>query len=150
MQDRLFPASPTYRGLTLNESTACAGTTYPVWQGDGIGTEIACTPKPDPGELFTDMDQQLFGPPPRSTTADMSSFAASYATQKASPDGPVLPGHAMPYFPDKQVPVISTLSRAFGVCDEWHAPAPCQTWPNRFFAHTGTSLGYVDTPPFRI
>jgi phospholipase C len=45
------------------------------------------------------------------------------------------------------VPVISTLARAFGVSDQWHASAPCQTWPNRFFAHTGTANGYVDNSP---
>jgi phospholipase C len=36
------------------------------------------------------------------------------------------------------------------VCDDWHASAPCQTWPNRFFAHTGTALGYVDNKTFKI
>jgi phospholipase C len=43
--------------------------------------------------------------------------------------------------------VISQLARAFGVSDQWHASAPCQTWPNRFFAHTGTANGYVDNSP---
>ncbi|MGO9391064.1 hypothetical protein [Rhodoblastus sp.] len=26
----------------------------------------------------------------------------------------------------------------------WHASAPCETWPNRYFAHAGTVGGYVD------
>jgi phospholipase C len=45
------------------------------------------------------------------------------------------------------VPVLSQLAKAFGVSDQWHASAPCQTWPNRFFAHTGTAGGYVDNAP---
>jgi len=53
----------------------------------------------------------------------------------------------MHYFTPDQVPVLSQLARAFGVCDRWHAAAPCQTWPNRFFAHTGTANGYVDNAP---
>ncbi len=53
----------------------------------------------------------------------------------------------MHYFTPEQVPVISQLARAFGVCDRWHASAPCQTWPNRFFAHTGTANGYVNNSP---
>jgi phospholipase C len=53
----------------------------------------------------------------------------------------------MHYFTPDQVPVISTLARAFGVSDRWHASAPCQTWPNRFFAHTGTANGYVNNAP---
>jgi phospholipase C len=56
----------------------------------------------------------------------------------------------MHYFKPEQVPVISTLAKAFGVCDQWYASAPCQTWPNRFFVHTATSLGYVDNPNFPI
>ena len=53
----------------------------------------------------------------------------------------------MHYFTPDQVPVISQLARAFGVSDRWHASAPCQTWPNRFFAHTGTASGYVNNSP---
>ena len=53
----------------------------------------------------------------------------------------------MHYFTPEQVPVISQLARAFGVSDRWHASAPCQTWPNRFFAHTATANGYVNNSP---
>jgi phospholipase C len=56
----------------------------------------------------------------------------------------------MHYFTAEQLPVLSALAGAFGVCDQWHASAPCQTWPNRFFAHTGTSLGYVNNGDFPI
>lgn len=56
----------------------------------------------------------------------------------------------MHYFTPDQVPVISTLAQSFGVSDCWHASAPCQTWPNRFFAHTGTALGHVDNHTFPI
>jgi phospholipase C len=39
------------------------------------------------------------------------------------------------------------LAKSFGVSDRWHASAPCQTWPNRFFAHTATADGYVNNSP---
>jgi phospholipase C len=39
------------------------------------------------------------------------------------------------------------LAREFGVSDRWHASAPCQTWPNRFFARTATANGYVNNSP---
>jgi phospholipase C len=147
---RLYPNDPTYRGLTLNERNVYAGTTYPVWNGTGMGPDIATIPKPDPGEYFTDMDEQLFGEPPTPAEPIMSGFAANYAKQKPSDDGPFLPGNVMHYFSPEQVPVISQLAKSFGVSDQWHAPAPCQTWPNRFFAHTGTCLGYVDNHKFPI
>ena len=150
MLGRLYPNDSGYNGLTLNERNVYAGTPYPVWNGTGMNPDIACTPKPDPGEFFTDMNAQLYGGSPLPAAADMSGFAANYATQKPSNDGPFLPGNVMHYFSPEQVPVISTLAKAFGVCDQWHASAPCQTWPNRFFAHTGTSLGYVDNHAFPI
>ncbi len=40
--------------------------------------------------------------------------------------------------------MLSTLARSFGVSDRWFASAPCETWPNRLFAHTGQSGGLVD------
>ncbi len=47
-------------------------------------------------------------------------------------------------FTPDQVPVMSALARAFGVSDRWFASAPCQTWPNRLFAHAGTAGGRAD------
>jgi phospholipase C len=53
----------------------------------------------------------------------------------------------MHYFTDSELPALSQLAKAFGVSDRWHASAPCQTWPNRFFAHTATANGYVNNSP---
>lgn len=149
MLGRLYPNDPDYRGLTLNESNMYAGTGFGVWNDATLTAMSACTPDPDPGELFTDMNLQLFGDAGRSTAPPtMSGFAKSYATQ--SRDGTFHPSAVMHYFTPAQVPVISTLAKAFGVCDDWFASAPCQTWPNRFFTHTGTALGHVDNNTFPI
>jgi phospholipase C len=150
MLGTLYPASPDFAGLTLNESNAY-GMTYGVWTDPHMAAAIACVPDPDPGELFSDMNTQLFGQEtrPANVPAMMCGFAQSYGTQPANA-GWRDPGAVMHYFTPDQVPVISTLAKAFGVCDQWHASAPCQTWLNRFFAHTGTSLGYVDNNTFRI
>jgi phospholipase C len=150
MLGRLYPATPDFRGLTLNESNFY-GMTYGVWNDPDLTPAIACVPDPDPGELFTDMNVQLFGQEmrPQDGLPTMTGFAQNYGTQPASA-GWRDPGAVMHYFTPDQVPVISTLAKAFGVCDRWHASAPCQTWPNRFFAHTATSLGYVDNNTFRI
>jgi phospholipase C len=146
MLGRLYPNDPDFRGLTLNEFNNYGNHGFGVWNDSGMSAATACIPDPDPGEFFTDMDFQLFGtngrtndPPP------MSGFAENYVTQAKGAASAV-----MHYFTPEQVPVISTLAKAFGVSDCWHASAPCQTWPNRFFAHTGTSLGYVDNKAFPI
>lgn len=147
---RLYPQDPDFRGLTLHESNHY-GMTYGVWNDPNLTSATACIPDPDPGEAFQDMNVQLFGAAGRSpgATADMSGFALSYGTLPASA-GYRDPGAVMHYFTPDQVPVISALARAFGVCDYWHASAPCQTWPNRFFVHTGTSSGYVDNNSFKV
>lgn len=43
--------------------------------------------------------------------------------------------------------MITALARQFAVCDRWHASAPCQTWPNRFFVHAATANGYENNDP---
>jgi phospholipase C len=151
MLGRVYPASTAFQGLSLNESNS-SGMTYGVWTDPNITPAIACIPDPDPGEAFIDMNFQLFQTqtrPADATTATMKGFAENYA-HPSDGKGYRDPGAVMHYFAPDQVPVISTLARAFGVCDQWHASAPCQTWPNRFFAHTGTALGYVDNNTFRI
>ncbi len=149
MLGRLYPGDANYRGLTLREYNNYQSTGYGVWNDTSVLPSTATIPDPDPGELFTDMNTQLFGNPLRpDTAADMSGFAQSYATQPGK--GIYAPSAVMHYFTPDQVPVISALAAKFGVCDQWHASAPCQTWPNRFFAHTGTSLGCVNNKDFSI
>jgi len=146
MLGRLYPGDPNFKGLTLNESNVCGGVTYPVWPADEMDDATACIPDPDPGESFyKDMNVQIFGSPD-GTVPTMSGFAANYGTQPGAID----PGAVMHFFTTAQVPNLTTLATAFGVCDEWYASAPCQTWPNRFFTHTGTALGYVDNRDFPI
>jgi phospholipase C len=151
MLGRLYPNDPNFIGLTLNESNTYADGVFPVWNDPGMTPETAHIPKPDPGELFNDMNMQLFGDAGRGPNPPgMIGFAENYAQQRPSSDGIPRARDVMHYFTPEQVPVISTLARAFGVSDCWHASAPCQTWPNRFFAHTGTALGHVDNHTFPI
>jgi phospholipase C len=152
MLGMLYPNDPDYDGLSGEEMNVYAGRTLRVWNDPGMTPTTAVIPTPDPGENFTDMNTQLFGG--KDLRADnsptMSGFAQNYMTQPPSKDGPYDPRSVMHYFTPDQVPVISTLAKAFGVCDQWYASAPCQTWPNRFFAHTGTCLGHVDNSTFPI
>ena len=70
----------TYAGLVANEysnTTSDLGTVYTQngttsWPPDVAPTTV---PNPDPGELFDQMTQQIFG---SSTTANMSGFLANY------------------------------------------------------------------------
>jgi phospholipase C len=146
MLGKLYPRDPSFDGLPDDASNRWLNQPVNSWRiaGDTLDAVSACIPTPDPGELFTDMTMQLFGTPPAST-ASMGGFVQNYMSQQPVPADCHSPMH---YFTPEQVPVISTLARAFGVSDQWHASAPCQTWPNRFFAHSATCLGYVDNSKF--
>jgi phospholipase C len=52
----------------------------------------------------------------------------------------------MGYFPRGFLPGLHTLAEHFVVCDRWFASLPGPTWMNRLFAHSGTSLGFVNEP----
>jgi phospholipase C len=144
MLGRLYPGRPDFDGLTGRECNAWNGRTYPAWtSGPGLTPTNACIPTPDPNEDFVDMTDQIFGTglgPP--SPATMAGFVANYMKTPSNDPRAVMHG-----FTPEQVPVLSSLAKAFGVSDRWHASAPNQTWPNRFFVHTGTAGGYVNNSP---
>ncbi|HET6184791.1 MAG TPA: alkaline phosphatase family protein [Acetobacteraceae bacterium] len=140
---KLYPAGPGFDALTGDEwnplherdgSVRQIG----VWNAGRADPDVARIPDPDPGELFEDINEQLFGlggrpcagPPP------MSGFVDNYMRQPAADKAPD-PRAVMHYFTAAELPATFALARAFGVSDRWFASAPCQTWPNRLFVHTG-------------
>jgi phospholipase C len=42
--------------------------------------------------------------------------------------------------------VLNALAREFALCDNWHAPMPGPTWPNRMFVHAASSGGLDHSP----
>lgn len=155
----LYAPDDRFDGLTGTERNTWhkpGGAEQPevVWTSPDMTPAAACVPDPDPGELFGDIRMQIHGlgadGQPGASAATMGGFVDNYMRQP--PADPKLdpapdPAAVMHYFTPKQVPVISRLARAFGVSDRWHASAPCQTWPNRFFAHAATANGYVNNAP---
>ncbi len=151
MLGKLYPKSPEFDGLSGTEANEDFDVvSVPVWNSGDTSKELMSIPDPDPGELFADMNMRLFGssevavPAPVPT---MSGFVKSYLRQTAKPTADYRAQSVMHFFTPEQVPVISTLARSFAVCDRWHASAPCQTWPNRFFVHTATANGYENNDP---
>jgi phospholipase C len=49
----------------------------------------------------------------------------------------------MGYFAPGALPALHELARHFTICDHWYSSVPGPTWANRFFVHSGTSLGRV-------
>ncbi len=145
MLGKLYPASLGFDGLVGNESNNDAnGTAVPIWNSAGTDSISMSVPDPDPGELWVDMNMQLFGTaavPDPAQVPTMSGFVRNYLAQNAVVPGTYDPKSVMHFYTPEQVPVISKLARQFAVCDRWFASAPCQTWPNRFFVHTASANG---------
>jgi phospholipase C len=147
---KLHDGTPGFDGLTGAESNIWHrpdGTTprISVWNEPGMDPTTATIPTPDPGELFTDIAVQIAG---LDGASPMGGFVDNYMRQPGTV--PRSPHAVMHYFTPGQLPVLSTLATAFGMSDRWFASAPCQTWPNRFFAHCGTAGGWVNNSPPRF
>jgi phospholipase C len=55
----------------------------------------------------------------------------------------------MGYYPLDFLPALHSLARNYTICDRWFSSLPGPTWPNRFFALTGTTRGMVKMPEGR-
>jgi phospholipase C len=144
----LYPKSKQFNGVDGSETnTDRNGKVWPLTETKGGDIDGLSVPSPDPGELWTDINKQLFGSA-RITGGDgdanMSGFVDSYTDPDAKPSRAGNdPARIMSCYNTKRdVPALATLASQFAVCDAWFASAPCQTWPNRFFLHTGTAAGY--------
>lgn len=69
----------------------------------------------------------------------MGGFAANY--ERIAPERGQ---KVMRCFDPRMVPVLSTLALEYAVCDRWFCSLPGETFPNRDFAHAGTSFGRVE------
>jgi phospholipase C len=129
-------------GLTGNESNVFNGLTFTVAKGADLVMPV------DPGHEFTNVLEQLCGagatyPAGAAYPAiDNGGFVASYAAS----GGNAAPGEVMKCFAPGQLPVLAALAQEFAVCDNWHASMPGPTWPNRMFAHAGSSGGLDHSP----
>jgi phospholipase C len=148
----LYAKSDKFDGLDGSETNTFhmdgASETVAVWSSGTLDATSVCIPDPDPGELFTDIHMQIhgIGNIPGENGPTMDGFVDNYMRQPAA-DPPADASAVMHYFTPDQLPVLSTLAKQYGVSDRWFASAPCQTWPNRFFAHCCTADGYVNNNP---
>jgi phospholipase C len=149
--DNLFgfyrpPSGAPCDGLTGREfNLDAAGRPWPA-SSASLGARTLWAPDPDPGEQFVDMNTQIYGNAAAAGAASMNGFVRNYAAQPA----PGLPAQIMHAFAPGDAPALHALADAYALCDAWHASAPCQTWPNRFFLHTGTANGYENNLPLHF
>jgi phospholipase C len=103
------------------------GTPVVVWNSPGTDETTMRIPNPDPGELWTDINMQLFGnsAPALGQRPTMVGFVQNYlAQQQLNPQQTCDPKSVMHYFAPAQLPVLSQLAQQFAVFDHWFASAP--------------------------
>lgn len=150
---KLYPKSANFDGLAGTETnTAPNGEPIPVWNDGGVDESTMAIPDPDPGELWEDINFQLFGSPhvPNPPHPTMDGFVKNHVAQTAELPVKYIPKNIMHYFTPDQVPVLSRLAKQFAVSDRWFASAPCQTWPNRWFVHAATADGHENNEPIHF
>ncbi len=164
----LYPHSSTFEGLLLDGSMANTyqNHTHAVTNESSL-VDVFLTPSPDPGELFQDMNLQIFNNTDGSGDANMGGFINDWMATPAeypgipqgkecffAPHWPTLPRSStlipsdiMFYYTTSgsspQLPVSGWLAKSFAVSDAWFGSSPTQTFPNRFFVNCATAGGYV-------
>ena len=99
--------------------------------------------KPDPHHETKNTIRQING----GSLGSMGGFVHDFVTEEPK-SSVAARQEVMRYFADGTLPALHRLAKEFCVCDQWFSSVPGPTWTNRFFAHSGTSQGWVDMPHF--
>ncbi len=91
----------------------------------------------DPKHEYPNVLQQMQG----NNGSFIIDFGQSYPSSSPSARQQIIS-----YFDSGTLSVLHPLAENFCICDHWFSSLPGPTWPNRFFVHSGTSLGHVDMP----
>ena len=91
----------------------------------------------DPEHELDDVIDQIDGP----CTGFVRDFAQHYPCSGIQERSEI-----MAFYARGTLPVLHALAENYAVCDRWFSSLPGPTWPNRFFVHSGTSLGHVKMP----
>lgn len=92
----------------------------------------------DPGHDIDDALRQIAG-------GECSGFIADFV-HKYPQSTPAEQQEVMGFYAMDTMPALHALARSYTVCDHWFSSLPGPTWPNRFFVHSGTSLGHTKMP----
>ena len=91
MLGMLYPASARFDGLLGTETNLDPnGIPFPVWNSPGTDRAALSIPDPDPGELWEDINTQLFGTPTvpnPAPTPTMGGFVRNYLSQAMKAPG---------------------------------------------------------------
>jgi phospholipase C len=117
------------------------GKHYP--QRGGAGRYVSPDPHHEIEHVWVQLQKDAAGNP----SGFVQDFADAYPTLKdGSAASEAALQEVMRFHGRGTLKALHTLAANFTVCDQWFAPVPGPTWPNRLFAMSGTSLGRVTMP----
>lgn len=134
--DQMLGCMANVDGISPKNFNIANGKTY--YQQEAIQTSFRF----DPMHECSDVLQQI--------ADNNGGFVQNFAEAYEDADPEVDYQSIMDYFKFDEVPALHKLAREFAVCDRWFSSVPGPTWANRFFVHSGTSLGCVDMGLFHI
>jgi len=97
----------------------------------------------DPHHEVEHVHMQIEGDPDR--PAPMGGFVFNFSTQYPGSTAEARQ-YVMDYYPRGFLPGMHSLAEDFTICDHWFSSLPGPTWPNRFFALSGTAQGRTSMP----
>lgn len=128
---------------TPHSNSGLDGTKYPQMPGAPYVSSGAHDPPHEHANVLTQIG---------STSAPMTGFVVDFLKKYPNASA-AQTAEVMSYFDVAAddpaldtLPALHTLARHFAVCDAWYSSVPGPTWQNRFFVHSGTSLGHTEMP----
>jgi phospholipase C len=139
---------------SFDEMLGCLQRTYPDL--DGIDPEASPRSNPDlSGSMVKQIRKAAYSMPldpkhehenvvkqiANGNTGFVQDFATAYPSSTAKDHSLI-----MGYYEEGFLPALHALADDFTICDRWFSSLPGPTWPNRFFALSGTASGRVLMP----
>jgi phospholipase C len=144
-----------FENNSFDRMLGCMKAVYPTLEGVDPNRTLVNPDFPDSNHVFAQLKNAAYSIPVdpghelddvlRQVDNGCTGFVADFAQH--APNAPEDDRYQVKaYFSLDSLPVLHTLARNYLVCDHWFSSVPGPTWPNRFFVHSGTSLGHVDMP----
>jgi phospholipase C len=138
---------------SFDQMLGCFQTINPEVDGVDPARPRSCTDKDGRAFAQSETDEVQTASDPKHEFANVrtqlqngnSGFLQDFSTAypKSTPEDRQ---QIMGYYGLDKLPALHALARDFTICDRWFSSLPGPTWPNRFFALSGTSNGEIEMP----
>ena len=126
---------PNLDGIDANAPPRVNSDGVKQYQQEPTKTEqIPVDPRHETAHVFNQLKDENSG--------FVRDFAEFYGVTASDDDRKLI----MSYYPRMFLHALHRMARDFTICDHWFSSVPGPTWPNRFFAFSGTASGRVDMP----